>query len=449
MGRKSDYNKPVAERWMNYSDLFHTIYDNLKDYFQLTNSKSEKFTVQKHNPQVLQLIFGIVPGNAKDADGIQENDEDILKDLSSKASAYDKGTKPLPQAFANVYNNTTNKQKIYRYVQENIYSQIMDENKLETELRILIKNTPDCPQKRTISEIKRIDELLAESIIMATSYRVKVMEEKQRIREKLSTKVFDEGIDLKNDKKELTHAISILLEGRSLEYLPNGIKEFHDFDTLLEYIMEKRLLIIKVISLCNSVKVFVMPSKYCIKKIEISNYMDALAFIAMYQNEFHPKYNWPKYSIVKLASQGLKQRKWIPYGYYLGNELVGYIDFKYTIARGIEIGIELIGTEHRSLALATSLLFFVRLKFPNLCTFSGTYEGNEGMRATFAAAGYVIDQAKGVGGIVRDRINVEEPKNEKLYTNSVCYIAPPILEKYDCTETEDWCSEEKKDSVDE
>ena len=52
------------------------------------------------------------------------------------------------------------------------------------------------------------------------------------------------------------------------------------------------------------------------------------------------------------------------------------------------------------------------------------------MRATFEAAGYMIDVRKGKDGIVKDRVDKENPKDESLYTNSVNYIAKPVLEQY-------------------
>lgn len=53
-----------------------------------------------------------------------------------------------------------------------------------------------------------------------------------------------------------------------------------------------------------------------------------------------------------------------------------------------------------------------------------------GMRSTFESADYIIDVKKGDNGIIRDRVNKEHPEDESLYTNSIYYIAKPILDEY-------------------
>ena len=433
MSRRNSSEKPAEEKRLNFPDLYDVIDKNLRDPIILTDSRGNKAPVKHTNPAVISLIFGIA--RTDNTDRLLEGNPDVTKNLSSEASAF-MSRRSLPPDVVEAYHDVRNSEYVYSYVSNEIFSQITDVEQLEKELKNLINNTPKFPQKEAMQKQEDVAKLLAECLKVATSHRFRVIDEKKRINEKMineQEKILGKGKGKCNVLRS-THAISIIVEGDGLQYPPfnllNGSCEFHDFESMLEYIVENNLLILKVYSLRETVRIFVMPSKYRLKKISEKEYVDAIAFLGTYQHSFKAKKSWPKYSIACLASEGLKERKWTPYGYYMNNELIGYIDYKYTVKNGVELGIELIDREHRSQALATSLLYFVRLKFPTLCTYSGTYEENAEMRSTFEAAGYIIDTAKGKDGIIKDRVNKECPEDESLYTNSVYYIAAPILDQY-------------------
>ena len=434
MSRRKPLNKREDGKWLNFPDLYDLIEENLSTSIVLTDSHGNKVSVKRTNAVIIALIFGVA--RTDNADKILDGDLDSIKNLSSEASAF-MTKRPLPQDIVDAYHDVRNREYVYNYVTNEIYSQMTNVEQLDRQLKNLINNTPSFPQKEEMQKEQNIAKLLTECIKISTSHKVRVINEKKLISEEIE-KEKEEIPNLKESQKNniisSTHAITIVLEGESLKYPPFNLSykncEFHDFDSLLDYIMKNNLLILKVYSLHGVIKVFVMPSKYHLKQISETEYVDAIAFLGTYQDSFRAKKKWPKYSIACLASNGLKEKKWIPYGYYIDNELVGYIDFKYTIGNGVELGIELIDEEHRSLALATSLLYFVRLKFPTLYTYSGTYEENMGMRSTFESADYIIDVKKGDNGIIRDRVNKEHPEDESLYTNSIYYIAKPLLDEY-------------------
>lgn len=413
--------------------MYDVIESNLSQSIVLTGADGNEVPMKKSNAVIIGLIFGIA--GTFYIDKVLKADPDTKKNLSSEASAF-MTRRSLPPDIVNAYHDIRNKEQIYAYVTNKIISQMTDMEKLNKQLKNLINNTPNFPQKEMLQKETDMGKLLAECLKVATSHKIRVISEKKYINEEIEE--LKKNIDVKeragSNTINSTHAVSIILEGEGLRNppfnLPNGNCEFHDFDSLLDYIMENNLLILKVCYLQDVVRVFVMPSEYHLKKIVEKEYVDVIAFLGIHQKEFRAKKNWPKYNIACLASNGLKKRKWIPYGYYINNELIGYIDFKCTIKKGVELGIELIDEAHRSQALATSLLYFVRLKFPTLCTYSGTYEENEGMRATFQNAGYVVDVNKGKDGMAKDRVDKTHPEDESLYTNSVYYIAKPILEQY-------------------
>lgn len=433
MSRRRPNEKTDEEKWLNFPDLYDAIETNLSQSIVLTGADGNEVPMKKSNAVIIGLIFGIA--GTFYIDKVLRADPDAKKNLSSEASAF-MTRRPLPPDVVNAYHDVRNREHIYSYVTNKIILQMTDTEKLNKQLKNLINNTPTFPQKEILQKEEDMGKLLAECLKVATSHKVRVIGEKKYIDEEIEelSKNIDVEKRIRNGIINSTHAVSIILEGEGLKNWPfnllNGNCEFHDFDSLLEYIMENSLLILRVCYLQDVLRVFVMPSEYRLRKITEKDYVDVIAFLGTHQKEFRAKRKWPKYNIACLASNGLKERKWIPYGYYINNELIGYIDYKYTIKRGVELGIELIDEAHRSQALATSLLYFVRLKFPTLCTYSGTYEENERMRSTFQNAGYVIDVNKGKNGIVKDRVDGMYPEDESLYTNSVYYMAKPILEQY-------------------
>lgn len=415
---------------LNFSNLYKVISDNLGRQIRLKDGHNQKFTIDHSNPVVIALIFNIAKG--RDAEKLKEGNPDDKKNLSSEASSFILGKRPIPPDVVRAYCDIENIENVYRYVKEEIYQQMDNTEIISNELKNIIKNSMNFPKKEMMLSEMKTDKLLADCIMVVMNQRNRVRDEKDRVHQQIRMEV--NSLPDSTWRVSPSHAISIQLEGECLKYLPfnipEGIITFHYFEEALDYIMENNLLILKVSSTNEMVRVFVMFTSYQLRKIKKEEYIDAIFFLGDYQDDFKPKASWPNYNIAKLAKNGLQQHKWVPYGYYSNNQLIGYIDFKFTVGKGVELGIELVEEDYRSQALATSLLYFVRLKHPTMYTYSGTYEENKGMRATFESAGYSIDTSVGKNGIKKDRVNLDNPQNKEQYTNSIYYIADPLLTQY-------------------
>lgn len=411
------------DQQLNFRCVCDTIFKNLKECIYFVDKSGQTFSEKRLKRAVIALIFGIADNSyvekLKDVDA-------SANDFTSRCSRYYTGKLGLPIDIIDAYNGDAS-EKVYKYVTDNIYSQIGFTEKLERELKILIKNTPKFSKKEDMLLEEKGDKLLADCLMIVTSHKNRVQEEKAKIEKRVQEGCLTEGRDTDINP---SHTITIQIEGECLKFPPFNLEEgkvkFHIFEDFGEYIIKNNLQILKVYSSNHFVRVFVIPSMYNLRRITEKEHAEAVAFLGSYQREFKPKENWPDYNIARLAAEGLKKNKWIAYGYYYNEKLVGYIDYKFTIQKGIELGIELIDKRHRSQSLATSLLYFVRLKYPTLYTYSGTYEENKKMRRTFETAGYTIDCSE----IRKDRVNMKSPEDKTSYTFSISYIAGPILLGY-------------------
>ena len=246
MSRRKTISKREDEKWLNFADLFDVLDNNLSKSITLIDSRGSKVAVKNTNPAIIALIAGV--GGKHVVDDLLQADGDRKKDLSSTASGYISydlaKRKYLPQEVVDIYHNPEDDEYVYSYVKNEIYSQMTNTEQLRKELKNLINNTPDFPQKEEM--IKQNDDarLLAECLGVATSYKVKVIETKMRINEEIreeQEKSHDTIEQEKNNTKSPTHAVSIILEGEELKYSPfdiaDGRLEFHDFESLLDYIM--------------------------------------------------------------------------------------------------------------------------------------------------------------------------------------------------------------------
>lgn len=227
------------------------------------------------------------------------------------------------------------------------------------------------------------------------------------------------------NKMNTTYESTLQIRIHSLGLEANTL--YHNVDSCIDYIMKNGLVILKLETNPGYIHISAESSPTLrIKKICSEDYDIAINLIEKYSNEFRPKIKWKGRNISQLVHGGLEKSKWVPYGYYDNNVLIGYIDYKISTNGLIELGTLLIDEKYRDLGLGASLINLCRLKFFSTCLYSGTYEENTSMISTFKKTGFHEYNIDAGTNKRRERINPDDPN--KL-TNSVYFITNPLLKQ--------------------
>lgn len=212
-------------------------------------------------------------------------------------------------------------------------------------------------------------------------------------------------------------------------------KTFYHFDNCMDYIQKNNLIITFMncqfanIHICT----YESPDKLILRRILKDDYDAVYIFIQNSEKEFRRKVSWGPRPLHHMALNGLKTGKWIAYGYFTSdNKLIAIIDSKIRLDGDVEIGIMLTAPDYRKQGLASSLLYFFRLKYAANRLYAGTFEENNAMIHTFEKTGFKPNffydrTTKQRSNKIRERYHPDYPQNLKYLTNSVYYIADSVL----------------------
>jgi len=394
-------------------DLLNIIKNNLNSKISFCNFKGNKYNLNLNQRSVVAMISGI-NFEIQDIDLINSDNNSSFKKYSERLfnDKYAKFYDEVIQVYTSIDNK--DKEMVSEYFDQNILPNIENSSKFFQDIRNLVNNMEASLTKERLQNIDNNKTLFLKTLGYVINNREVLKQEKKKNSKKSQ--------NIKRSKNQsYTSAVRIIIKVE--EEIDEDYKtiEVYNFKETLELIFNRGYIITKVYKDNGQVIICVIQSELTLRCIDKEKYIDAIKLIEYYKEEFKPKYSWPDYSIVTLARRGLNSSKWIAYGYFSGEQLIGYIDCKETIGYGIECGIELIDKGYRNQGLAASLLYLIKLKYPYNYIYSGTYESNYAMRGTFDTTGFkCISQNY-------DRINLEYPENKTLYTASFYYNAKPIL----------------------
>jgi GNAT superfamily N-acetyltransferase len=137
----------------------------------------------------------------------------------------------------------------------------------------------------------------------------------------------------------------------------------------------------------NEVILNTEPCEFVLSYVSDRIYNDIFNALKNISDEFLPKMTWDK-TIYQMAVDGLKSGKWTGIAYFNNDLPISYMDFKKRTDGFIEIGIMYTDTDYRGLGLASSLIRWLILLFPQNDIVTGTYENNSAMRKCFENIGF-------------------------------------------------------------
>lgn len=219
----------------------------------------------------------------------------------------------------------------------------------------------------------------------------------------------------------------------------NNVKEFFTHECAVEFVIKHDLLITKIDFARGTIKVFyncLAEKGLHLARVGKKDFQQASNFILDNLSKFKPKLSWKKRRLSDMVLNGLQSRKWTAYAIYNDqNKIISYLDYKLRADFEIELGSQLTDPNEQGKGFATGLINLMCLMFISNRLFSGTYEENGAMRHVFHKCGFqphlffdpetLLESNK-----IRERIDVNDPENEQVMTNSVYYYCNSIMNRF-------------------
>lgn len=177
-------------------------------------------------------------------------------------------------------------------------------------------------------------------------------------------------------------SFNLCLDGKSICVFSTNIK-------ITNAIFAQNLLIKSIAVTSDTVNVFCKKSEYDLRFVNELDYYICFKELQKISDEFLPKASWNE-PICEMLYNGLVSRRW--YGIALFTKTlntdkrnadkeipISYIDFQMTRKYEIELGIAFCNPEFRNKGLTSSLLYLLKLIYPDMPLIGGTYEENKKM----------------------------------------------------------------------
>lgn len=338
--------------------------------------------------------------------------------------------------------DTENFDNIKQFASEYIYKNLEGKDKFFNDVKELIDNMPNYDDRSFLSKqfnwnslsseedkIEAQKNFLTHCIVYAYCLPNKIESYNTLILEEYDP---ENGDPHGRKKTSISTAISIFLIGDVFSAAPYNKKynnlEFFQFESCINFIIDKGLIISKIDVKPAQIFVYVADSPYTLKKLSSSDYPDAIHFLALHKEKFHPKASWHGKSIDQLVENGLSIEKWSAYGYYENDKLIAYLDYKFRADSSVELGAALVDPDYQKKGLCSSLIYLCRLIFPLSELTSGTYEENKEMIKVFLNTGFKENIDSNGTHKKKDRLNEDYSRfDAKHYTYSVYFITDKLL----------------------
>ena len=214
------------------------------------------------------------------------------------------------------------------------------------------------------------------------------------------------------------------------------IQRFHSFELLAESILRKNLILRRIS--CETGTILVRYAQFSqegfqFRRLRKSDFPAAREFIRLHSDEFKKKRSWRGRELYDMVYNGLNTGMWTAYGYFdPDGKMIAYLDAKYRQDGGIELGALLTDPVYRGTQLASSLMYFFQLLFPNNRIFGGTYVENTSMRNTFSTTSftqiqYYDSRLSKRTSTIKERIDPRHPNDTNYDTDSVYYFAESLV----------------------
>lgn len=219
----------------------------------------------------------------------------------------------------------------------------------------------------------------------------------------------------------------------------NAFEEFYTHDRVVEYILKRNLLITKIDFAHGTIKVFytcLTEKNLRLVRVEKRDFQQASDFILDNLSKFKPKLSWRGRRLSDMALEGLKSKKWTAYAIYDDHDkIISYLDYKLRTDFEVELGIQLTEQNYQGQGLATGLINLFCLMFVSNRLYAGTFEENSAMRhvlhkCEFQPYLFFDPETRLESNKIRERIDINDPKNEQAMTNSVYFYCNSVMNRF-------------------